>query len=87
MTLRTASKIQCFGIFYFFIESNCMVLKTKRVEGVIQKGCQVMVRPGPQELPLKAEIINLSGKNYCFNFFRTWVYFILSFSVLFYCAV
>ena len=47
-----------------------MVLKTKFVEeGVIQKGCQVMVQPGPQELSLKAEILDLHGKNYCFNFF------------------
>ena len=84
MTRRTATKIHRFGIFYFFIDSKCMVLKTKFVEeGVIQNGSQVMVWPGPQELPLKAEIIDLNDKNYCFIFVVYGCIFHLPFSVLY----
>ena len=42
-----------------------------------------MVRPGPQELPLKAEIIDLNGKNYCFIFVVYVCIFHLPFSVLY----
>ena len=66
MTLRTTSRIHRYGVFYFFIDSKCMILKTAFVEeGVAKKGSEVMVRPVPQESALKAEIIDLSGKRNC----------------------